>query len=123
MKTEIQLTVDVANPVEVNAAIMMLNKFADTKPAKKKKVVKIETAEEEPAAPVEKEETSTEAPEKEETSSSEVTTKDLRALISKKVDAHRAAIKGKLSELGAKNVTGIKEEDYDTLFAFLNTLS
>lgn len=46
----------------------------------------------------------------------------VRALLGTKVDDHRAAIKAKLSELGAPSVTLLQPCRYDEMYAFLETL-
>jgi hypothetical protein len=43
-------------------------------------------------------------------------------MLAKKVDAHRAAIKAKLTEFGAGNVTSLKEENYQAMMDFLTAL-
>lgn len=48
---------------------------------------------------------------------------DVRTKLSEKVNTHRDAVKAKLSELGAKNVSSMKEEDYPEFMEFLNGLS
>jgi len=52
----------------------------------------------------------------------EITVKDIRALLSKKVEDHREEIKEKLTELGAKNVSSLDEENYEEFVDFLNDL-
>jgi hypothetical protein len=54
---------------------------------------------------------------------STVTIEEVRALLSKKVGEHRAAIKAMLSDLGAPNVSSLKVGDYKTMFDFLTELS
>ena len=118
MKQEIRLTVDIENPAEVKAAIEMLQKFTGA-PAEKKEVVKKETtkkAEPDPSqAPAAEKKVETPA-------SSAIKIEDIRAMLAKKVDAHRAEIKTKLTELGAGNVTSLKEENYTAMMDFLTAL-
>lgn len=47
----------------------------------------------------------------------------IRALVPKKVANHREAIKSKLAEYGAANVTSIDPKDYNAFHAFLIALS
>lgn len=51
-----------------------------------------------------------------------ITIQHVRALLAKKVGDHRAAIKSKLTELGAPNVTKLGEEHYGDFVDFLNNL-
>ena len=55
-------------------------------------------------------------------STPEIRVEDVRALLAKKVEANRLAIKTKLSELGAQNVTALDKERYFEFIEFLNTL-
>lgn len=48
-----------------------------------------------------------------------VSIQDIRALLASKVDNHRETIRAKLTELGAKNVTGLDARNYDTFYEFL----
>ena len=48
---------------------------------------------------------------------------EVRALLATKVGGHRDAIKDKLAELDAKNVTSLKVESYPDFIGFLNSLS
>lgn len=52
-----------------------------------------------------------------------ITIVEIRAKVSDKQAVHKEAIRAKLGELGAANVTALKESDYQTFYAFLNTLS
>jgi len=47
---------------------------------------------------------------------------DIRALLAKKVTAHRADIKAELTRLGANNVTSLDPERYQEFMDFLNGL-
>lgn len=52
-----------------------------------------------------------------------ITIVEIRAKVSDKQAEHKEAIRAKLGELGAANVTALKESDYQTFYAFLNTLA
>lgn len=48
---------------------------------------------------------------------------DIRTLLASKVDNHRETIRAKLTELGAKNVTGLDIRNYDAFYEFLKDLA
>lgn len=52
-----------------------------------------------------------------------VSIQDIRTLLASKVDNHREAIRAKLTELGAKNVTGMDARNYDAFYEFLKDLA
>lgn len=52
-----------------------------------------------------------------------VSIQDIRTLLASKVDNHREAIRAKLTELGAKNVTGLDARNYDSFYKFLKDLA
>lgn len=52
-----------------------------------------------------------------------VSTQDIRTLLASKVDNHREAIRAKLTELGARNVTGLDVRNYDAFYEFLKDLA
>lgn len=52
-----------------------------------------------------------------------VSIQDIRTLLASKVDNHRETIRAKLSELGAKNVTGLDARNYDVFYEFLKDLA
>lgn len=52
-----------------------------------------------------------------------VSIQDIRALVASKVDNNREAIRAKLTELGAKNVTGLDARNYDLFYEFLKDLA
>ena len=52
-----------------------------------------------------------------------VSIQDIRALLASKVDNHREAIRARLTELGAKNVTGLDARNYDAFYEFLKDLA
>lgn len=48
---------------------------------------------------------------------------DIRTLLASKVDNNRETIRAKLTELGAKNVTGLDTRNYDSFYEFLKDLA
>lgn len=52
-----------------------------------------------------------------------VSIQDIRTLLASKVDNHREAIRAKLAELGARNVTGLDARNYDAFYEFLKDLA
>ena len=52
-----------------------------------------------------------------------VSIRDIRTLLASKVDNHRETIRAKLTELGAKNVTGLDVRNYDAFYEFLKDLA
>lgn len=52
-----------------------------------------------------------------------VSIQDIRTLLANKVDNHRETIRAKLTELGAKNVTGLDVRNYDAFYEFLKDLA
>lgn len=52
-----------------------------------------------------------------------VSIQDIRTLLASKVDNHRGTIRAKLTELGAKNVTGLDVRNYDAFYEFLKDLA
>lgn len=52
-----------------------------------------------------------------------VSIQDIRTLLASKVDNNREAIRAKLTELGAKNVTGLDSRNYDSFYEFLKNLA
>lgn len=52
-----------------------------------------------------------------------VSIQDIRTLLASKVDNNREAIRAKLTELGAKNVTGLDPQNYDSFYEFLKDLA
>lgn len=53
----------------------------------------------------------------------DVPIQDIRTLLASKVDNHREAIRAKLTELGAKNVTGLDVRNYGSFYKFLKDLA
>lgn len=52
-----------------------------------------------------------------------VSIQGIRILLASKVDNHRETIRAKLTELGAKNVTGLDARNYDSFYEFLKDLA
>lgn len=52
-----------------------------------------------------------------------VSVQDIRTLLASKVDNNRETIRAKLTELGAKNVTGLDARNYDAFYEFLKDLA
>lgn len=52
-----------------------------------------------------------------------VSIQDIRTLLASKVDNNREIIRAKLTNLGAKNVTGLDARNYDVFYEFLKDLA
>lgn len=52
-----------------------------------------------------------------------VSIQDIRTLLASKVVNHRETIRAKLTELGARNVTGLDARNYDAFYEFLKDLA
>ena len=52
-----------------------------------------------------------------------VSIQDIRTLLASKVDNHREVIRAKLTELGARNVTGLDARNYEAFYEFLKNLA
>lgn len=52
-----------------------------------------------------------------------VSIQDIRTLLASKVDNHRETIRAKLTELGARNVTGLDARNYNAFYEFLKDLA
>lgn len=63
------------------------------------------------------------APRKTEEPDPAVSIQDIRTLLASKVDNNRETIRAKLTELGAKNVTGLDARNYDAFYEFLKDLA
>lgn len=63
------------------------------------------------------------APRKTEEPDPAVSIRDIRILLASKVDNNRETIRAKLTELGAKNVTGLDARNYDSFYEFLKDLA
>ena len=63
------------------------------------------------------------APRKTEEPEPAVSIQDIRTRLASKVDNHRETIRAKLTELGAKNVTGLDARNYDAFYEFLKDLA
>lgn len=138
---KIEIHVDVANPNQTEALRTFLNALGNqelaqgepkaatvrrTKKLEKVEDIEVKDAEEVPAV-VETEEVeevrqvqSFDAPA---TQEAVIDITEVRALLATKVGGHRDAIKDKLAELDAKNVTSLKVESYPDFIGFLNSLS
>lgn len=141
---KIEIHVDVENPNQTEALRTFLNALGNqelaqgepkaatvrrTKKLEKVEDLEVKEAEEVPAA-VETEEVeeveevrqvqSFDAPA---TQEAVINITEVRALLATKVGGHRDAIKDKLAELDAKNVTSLKVESYPDFIGFLNSLS
>lgn len=138
---KIEIHVDVENPNQTEALRTFLNALGNqelaqgepkaatvrrTKKLEKVEDIEVKDAEEVPAV-VETEEVeevrqvqSFDAPA---TQEAVIDITEVRALLATKVGGHRDAIKDKLAELDAKNVTSLKVESYPDFIGFLNSLS
>ena len=85
----------------------------ETKRTRKKKV---EAPAEPEAAP------EAEAPAEPEAEAPAVSIEDVRKVLAEKVNEHRAAIKDKLTELGAPRVTKLDPSKYNEMYNFLKSL-
>nr|UVX93800.1 MAG: hypothetical protein [Bacteriophage sp.] len=63
------------------------------------------------------------APAPKKTEEPAVSIQDIRILLASKVDNNRETIRAKLTELGAKNVTGLDARNYDSFYEFLKDLA
>jgi len=120
---EIKLSINAESSSQISEAINFLQslnaspevsepaakKPAVKKPAAKKLEVKKPVVEPVEAEVVEK--------------SEELGIAELRGLLALKVGAHRGAIKSKLTELGANNITTLAQDQYSAFETFLNELS
>lgn len=52
-----------------------------------------------------------------------VSIQDIRTLLASKVDNNRETVRAKLTELGAKNVTGLDDRNYNSFYEFLKNLA
>lgn len=128
---KLEVAIDVTNPVQVEALNIFLKVLGNnaqtadapvkTIPASKaatKKVEEIKVEAPEVVSPA-AEAAQEEAPKEDST----IKIEEVRALLSKKVANHRDAIKNKLTELGANNVTSLDKKHYQAFTDFLNSLS
>lgn len=79
-------------------------------------------AAEEAKAPASAPKTEAPSPKAEAPQKQAVSIEDVRAALSEKVNDHRAAIKEKLTELGAPNITKLDPAKYSDMLNFLNSL-
>lgn len=144
---KIEAHVDVANPNQTEALRTFLNAlgnqelaqgepkaatFRRTKKLEKVEDIEVKDAEEVSAAVETKEVEEVEEVEEVKqvqsfdaptTQEAVIDITEVRALLATKVGGHRDAIKDKLAELDAKNVTSLKVESYPDFIGFLNSLS
>lgn len=135
-KIKITAVIDMANPVQMQAAADFFSALSDssevtqtetpTQPKQAKPKRKRRTKAEIDAEKAQKENAdAVDTSEKETDNTSGPTVykiSDVRTKLSEKVANHRTAIKGKLSDLGAKNVSSMKPEDYTEFVEFLDSL-
>ena len=91
---------------------------AETKRTRKKKV----EATPEPEAEAPEAEAPAEAEASAEAEAPAVSIEDVRKVLAEKVNEHRAAIKDKLTELGAPSVTKLDPSKYSEMYNFLKSL-
>ena len=103
---KIKASIDANNPSQVAAACTFLQSIG-AEPAE---------------APKKTEAKKPEAKKPEAEAEPKITVGSIRALLSTKVNDNRAAIKAKLTELEANNVTSLKEEHYEAFTGFLTAL-
>jgi len=135
MESRITLSVDPTDPSQVAAALALFQKLSgsaattstgsavplETKPAK--------TVTKKATEPVKQEETKTTEPAADAATGEDldgtkeaIKIEEVRTLLSKRVTEHRDKIKAKLTELGAPNVSTMKESDYPAFMDFLKGL-
>lgn len=114
------VTVSGNAPMAVSTSAAPAQEEKPKKPAAKKPRAKVAPkVEEKPEASAPAQE---EAPAEEKTDTGGVTMEQLRAKVTAKGKAHKVAIKGKLTELGANNVGTLPKEHYQALSDFLDGL-
>lgn len=74
------------------------------------------------AAPKKKEEPKEEVEEAEDSEGANISLDELRQALSPKVKKHKEALRDKMREMGAKNISTLEESKYGELHAFLQTL-
>lgn len=74
------------------------------------------------ATPKKKEEPKEEVEEVEDTEGTSISLDELRQALSPKVKKHKEALRDKMREMGAKNISTLEESKYGELHAFLQTL-
>lgn len=141
---KIEAHVDVENPNQTEALRTFLNALGnqelaqeEPKAATVRRTKKLEKVEDIEVKDIEEVSTAAETEEVEEaeevkqvqsfdapaTQKAVIDITEVRALLATKVGGHRDAIKDKLAELDAKNVTSLKVESYPDFIGFLNSLS
>ena len=115
-KIKIEAWIDALDSNQVQAAVSFLQSLRPTELASTRPVEKIE---EKPARKKSKPEKKSVPEPKDE---GKITIDQVRKLLSSKVEKHRVALKEKLTELGAPNVTNLNEDKYEEFMEFLNSL-
>lgn len=124
---KVEVTIDVTQSTQVDALNRLMCAIAGTKenqvpveaPKSAQKPVKTKT-EPKPADSEPEKTESVEEPKPEAKTSIKI--EDVRALLAKKVDNNRPAIKQKLTDLGANNVTSLSPDKYEEFMDYLNSL-
>lgn len=102
---------------EVKSALTPTPKTEPKAEAKPAPTPKAEVA---PAPKVESEAKPEAKPEQEESEDSAVTLDDIREAAKEKINKHRDAIKAKLAEYGANNISGLSPEYFEDFYVFLS---
>ena len=135
----VEVKVDLSNQSQVNEMINFLGKISgngstvvkteekkEAEPTVKKNTVPAKAkAKEEPVVEKVIQEEDTSAADASAASGSEdpeITFNDVKNMMASKIDDNRDAIKNKMAELGAKNMSTLKEEDYAEFHKFLKSL-
>lgn len=125
MTAEVKLTIDLTNVEQRNLlnALFDLIGTNETTPNKKQeaKAEKAEKAETK-TSKNEKAPAKAKGEDKPAAKASKIDINSVRALVSMKASSHRQALKAKLNELGAKNVTSLDPAKYGEFTEFLNAL-
>ena len=133
-KLKINVTIDITNAEQMQAAQMFLAAFSGTsapvaqqQQPKEEKPKRTRRTKAQIEADKAAKEAAASTPPKEEKENTEeqsgsYTIGQVRTALSEKVNDHRAAIKEKLKELGATKVSTMKEEDYAPFMEFLKGL-
>lgn len=105
---KVEVSIDPSNQEQRELLDKLLNAISGTSEAPKK-------------VPTTKKETP-EIPTKKKPKEEQLKIEDVRAKLAEKVNDHREAIKDKLTELGAKNVTSLATDKYQEFLDFLEEL-
>lgn len=127
MKTEITLTIDPTDQNQVAAALALFQKLSGNSVVSPAALTEVKAEKE-----VKKQVKTEEAPKAEpavitdpnsaKTGNAAIPIEEVRALVAKKVEANRPAIKAKLTEFGAANVSVLDPSHFSAMLDFLNTL-